>query len=223
MAATTTGTVHAARRPLLALTTTVAALSALVATFLGVWRVAVLFNPVYPFTVDVGVATPLDVAPRVSGTAGESWAWYSQVTIESHDPLTDARVLAAVAAALPFVLFVAACAVVVVLCRRLWLGRSFARTATWSLVVLAALCAATAVAAPWAEALSTRRALLALGYPTSGDVGTGPLDEREWVTMPWFDLGGVTWPLAALALLLVLVAVVTRSGERLQRDTDGLV
>ncbi|WP_435736360.1 hypothetical protein V5D56_16440 [Cellulosimicrobium sp. PMB13] len=223
MASTTTAAVRAAHRPLLTLTTTVAVLAAVVATLLGLWRVAVLFNPAYPFTVDAGVATPLDVSPRVAGAAGESWSWYSQVTVESHDPLTDARVLAAVAGALPFVLFVAACAVVVLLCRRLWLGRSFARTATWGLAALAALCATTAVVAPWAQTLSTRRALVALGYPTSGDVGTGPLDEREWVAMPWFDLGSVSWPLAALALLLVLVAVVARSGERLQRDTDGLV
>ena len=71
-------------------------------------------------------------------------------------------------------------------------------------------------------ALAVASAAAALGMPTDG-FQVADSDSQTWVVPAGFDLQDLNWPVLALAAVLLLVALLWRHGERLQRDTEGLV
>jgi len=178
------------------------------------------------FWAEVPVATPLELTPQVSGSAGEAYAAYSTVVIHSYEPLVGARVMAGLAVGLRFALFIAACAVVVLLAARLWRRMRFSTFATWSVAGFGMASIAVAFTAPWLQLTSTVRGVTELGYPLAGDdpsLAGIPRDEREWVVPPEFTLQDTDWLLLAFGVILLLAAVLLRGAQRLQRDTEGLV
>lgn len=175
------------------------------------------------FTVNVAVATPLDLTPTVQGSIGESTVAYDTVVISSYEPLTGARVQLALAVALRFAVFIAACAVIIMLAARLWRGRPFVAAASVMLGALGLFAGVVAFAAPWLQASGTTDGVTALGFPLSGDSAGGDLAAAEWIVPPSFAVQDTDWLLLGFGLVLCLVAALVLHGRRLQRDTEGLV
>lgn|GEM_PF-1987245 len=178
------------------------------------------------FWAEVPVATPLELTPQVTGGAGEAYAAYSTVIIYSYEPLVAARVMAGLAIGLRFGLFIAACAIVVLLAIRLWRRMRFSTLATGSVAGFGIASIAVAFTAPWLQLTSIVRGVTELGYPLTGDdpsLAGIPRDEREWVVPPEFTLQDTDWLLLAFGIILLLAAVLLRGAQRLQRDTEGLV
>jgi len=178
------------------------------------------------FWAEVPVATPLELTPQVSGSAGEAYAAYSTVVIRSDEPLVGARGMAGLAVGLRFALFIAACAVVVLLAVRLWRRMRFSTLATGSVAGFGLASVVVAFAAPWLQLTSIVRGVTELGYPLAGDdpsLAGIPRDAREWVVPPEFTLQDTDWLLLAFGVILLLAAVLLRGAQRLQRDTEGLI
>jgi hypothetical protein len=111
--------------------------------------------------------------------------------------------------------FVAAAVVIVLLCRRLWTGRTFATSAAFGLLTLSVFALVTAWLAPWLRHRADAIALDQLGYSTSGG--------DQWVSLPRYDLGVIDGPLLVLGTVLLLAGLVYLGAQRLQHDTEGLV
>ncbi|SEB85616.1 hypothetical protein SAMN04489806_1958 [Paramicrobacterium humi] len=195
----------------------IAALVGLVAVGLAIWFVEWTYSR--PFAFSVGYAAP--GYPDVASTA-ETAQFYDSISVESDEPLDASRALRSVAIALPLTMFVAGALGVIVLARRLLSSRPFARAARGLLVAIAALAAAVGIAVPALEAAATASAVAALSMPTDGFHVADP-DSQAWVVPAGFELQDLNWPVLALATVLLLIALVWRHGERLQRDTEGLV
>lgn len=213
-------TVLASRARSAALTVTIIAgvLLAVTTAFFALWLVSDVFNP--EWIVEVPVASPLDVVPLVAGAAAESHTYaYGTVVVSSYAALALPRTLAAISMALNFSVALVTVVMVIVLAARVRTQRSFTRAATVGIVVLGALSAVTAFAAPWLERLSVAATVSELGYPTSGEVAPA----GEWVVPPAFTLQDTNWPLLFVGALFLLTAVLFTRARRLQRDTEGLV
>lgn len=175
------------------------------------------------FLVEVPVATPLERTPIVAGTTGESTVAYNTVLISSYEPLTDARFALAMAVALRFAVFFGACGAVIVLAVRLWHRRPFTRLATGTLGSLGVFAVAVGFIASWLTVSGIHSGVTALGFPLSGDSAPGALEDAEWIVPPTFALQDADWILLGLGVLLCLIAGLMAHGQRLQRDTEGLV
>lgn len=177
------------------------------------------------FTLSIPVATPgVDtnlIETQFSnehltvGYEGDTW-------IRSDQPLLGARILTGIATALPFIIVLAGGIGVMVLARKLGRRQPFTRALRWTLGLLGALTALSAVSIGWFEALAAQVAATALGLPTVDDVAD--LDSESWVVVPSFDpLQDLNWPFFLLGVVLILVSALLVRAARMQRDTEGLV
>lgn len=170
------------------------------------------------------VATPLGTVPNLQGTIGDSSVTYSTVGIESSEPLFGARMAIAVSEALYFLLFIAGCASVVLICRRLWKNRPFTVFAHWSLLVLGVLAGATALLSPWLSEVSRHLAAKALGFPGTATAIPEAAGDTQWiVTSDVFSFQDANHSLLALGVVLILLSLAFRRGTAMQSDSDGLV
>jgi len=178
------------------------------------------------FAFSVPVALPADSTNLIdtqfsdehltAGYEGDTW-------IRTDAPLVMARVLTGAATALPFLVVMTGCVGVIVLARRLGLRRPFTRALRWTLGLLGALTATSAICIPWFEKLAVESAVAALGLPTSGDM-VQDADTDAWVVPAGFDpLQDLNWPFFLLGVVLILVSVLLVRASRMQRDTDGLI
>lgn len=175
------------------------------------------------FAFPASVATPLERVPLVQGTSGNSAVTYSTVQIESTDALIGPRMASAISEGLYFLLFIAGCIAVILICRRLFKDRPFTRVAHWALLGLGTLAIITSIASPWLAANSHHLAATELGFPTSGFEVANP-DTDEWIsTDGGFDIQDVNHSLFGLGAVLGLTSLAFRQGRRLQQDNDGLV
>ncbi|QLD12075.1 hypothetical protein [Microbacterium oleivorans] len=178
----------------------------------------------------VNIVPPRDRTPRL-GIDSEVETFYRTVTIIDEHASGWVRLLAWLPNASMGLLILAGCVFVFVQTRRMLRGRMFSRSTTASLAILGVLAILVAVVAPMVDAQATVIALR--------DLGANSLDARAGLyDAP--DLGGIdvvvpdpawsprlllarsNWLLAGVGGILLL-AVAAGRGERLQRDTDGLV
>ncbi|WP_298040702.1 hypothetical protein [uncultured Microbacterium sp.] len=195
-----------------------ASLTIAVATGLAIWFVEWTFTR--PFAFGVAYAGP--DFPAVASTT-ETQQFWGDVVIESDAPLTAARILSAIATALPLLVYIAAAIGVIVLALRMSTARSFRPAGRVALVSVAVASLVTAVVRPLFEALAVAEATAALRLPTSGDDVADPTRD-PWVVPAGFDLlQDMDWPYLGIAVVLALVALLWSRAERMQKDTEGLV
>lgn len=141
-----------------------------------------------------------DASPAIV-TAG-----YDTVTLVVDGAPDSARAALIVAAVVSSLLTIGICAAVAWLCLRVFVGRPFVRSATWGIGVVAILVIVTGMAAPFFTGLANAETAKAL-----------ELDELP-ILLIVFDPAPVAWGLA-----LAVVAAAFEIGQRLQRETEGLI
>jgi len=179
----------------------------------------------------VNIVPPQDRTPRLGGDPGVE-TFYRTVTIIDEHASGGVRLLAWLPNASMGLLILAGCVFVFVQTRRMLRGRMFSRSTTVSLAVLGVLAILVAVVAPMVDAQATVIALRDLGVNTL-DARTGLYDAPELsgidyvvpdpVWSPRLLVARTNWLLAGVGGILLLLAVAAGRGERLQRDSDGLV
>ncbi|MDN8549612.1 hypothetical protein PUW81_010900 [Microbacterium sp. NM3R9] len=179
----------------------------------------------------VNIAPPRDRVPRIGGDA-DLEAFYRTVTIIDEDAPGWVRLLAWIPNAAMGLLILAGCVFVFVQTRRMLHGTMFGRFTTVGLAVLGVLAVAVAVLAPIVDAQATVVALADLGVnvldPRSGLYDSPDLAGADYVVpapvgSPRQLLAQTNWLLAGVGGILVLLAVAAGRGERMQRDSEGLV
>ncbi len=176
-------------------------------------RVLYIFDAVY--AIDAMVVSTEEVRANLPGDTELTQSYYSTVLLTSHETLPLARSLQALAVGLTTLTFVASAVAILLLCRRLWTGRTFATSAAVGLLVVAGLTLLTAWLSPWLRHRADELALDTMGYATSG--GT------RWVELPYYGVGSADGAVLVLGVVLALTALVYLGSRRLQRDTEGLV
>ncbi|MBX9472333.1 hypothetical protein [Microcella sp.] len=167
------------------------------------------------YDLEVGLGSPMGVPASIPGDSSLSSSYYWTVLISSFEPLEGPKQLQALAIWVTTLTFVAAAVVILLLCRRLWTGRTFATSAATGLLILAVLALVTAWLAPWLRHRADSIALEQLGYATSGG--------EQWVQVHRYDLGGIDGPLLVLGTVLLLAGLVYLGARQLQNDTKGLI
>lgn len=167
------------------------------------------------YDLEVGLGSPMGVAANIPGDSAQSTSYYWTVLISSFESLDEPKLLQALAIWVTTLTFLAAAVVILLLCRRLWTGRTFAASAASGLLVLAALSLVTAWLAPWLRHRAASIALEQLGYATSGG--------EQWVQVHRYDIGVIDGPLFVLGTVLLLAGLVYLGARQLQNDTKGLV
>lgn len=167
------------------------------------------------YDLEVGLGSPQGVAANIPGDSDQSTSYYWTVLISSFEPLEASKSLQALAIWVTTLTFVAASVVILLLCRRLWTGRTFATSTAIGMLILSALALVTAWLAPWLRHRADSIALEQLGYATSGG--------EQWVSVHHYDIGVIDGPLLVLGTVLLLAALVYFGARRMQRDTEGLV
>lgn len=179
----------------------------------------------------VNIVPPRDRVPRIGGDAGIE-TFYRTVTIIDEDASGWVRLLAWIPNAAMGLLILAGCVFVFVQTRRMMRGSVFGRFTTIGLAVLGLLAIAVAVLSPMIDSQATVVAL--------GDLGVNTLDPRSGlydspdlvgvdyvvpdpVASPRQLLALTNWLLVGVGGTLVLLAVAAARGERMQRDSEGLV
>ncbi|RXZ68267.1 hypothetical protein [Agromyces albus] len=109
------------------------------------------------------------------------------------------------------------CLIVFILGMHLLERRPFARSATWSIFAAAVLVMATGTLAPFLHAISDAEVVQFLGDTVTAGPNTGGAEVLVFFGLT-IDPAPFGWGLA-----LSVVAAAFQLGERLQRDTDGLV
>lgn len=176
-------------------------------------RVVYIFEGGY--ALEVGLGSPQGVEAPIPGGNDQSSADYWTVLLSTYEDLQLPKLLQASAVGLTTLTFVAAAVVILLLCRRLWTGRTFAVSAASGLLVLAGFALVTAWLAPWLRHRADELALDQLGYATSGG--------EQWVELRHYDIGSVDSALLVLGVVLALTGLVYLGARRMQRDTEGLV
>lgn len=175
------------------------------------------------------------ITPRVPFI--DSWAEltkdsgdaYAGVLISSAEPLVMPRILQATAAALGSLTIMVGSLLVVLLAVRMLRGRSFTRLLRWGLAILGLLVMVAAAVAPQLEALAVDLAVQDLGYPIYNPASDGVMVENspEYIPLNLWDglwvLDRVDIVMFLLGIVIAAFAALVAEGERLQRDTDGLV
>jgi len=176
-------------------------------------RIAYLLRDGY--TLEAGLGSPNGVAAELSADTAQTSSQFWTVLISTSELVPTAPMLQTIAVALTSLTFLAAAVVVVLLCRRLWTGRTFAASAAAGMLALGVLALIVAVLAPWLRHHADAVALEHLGYDTTGG--------ERWVQLREFDLGSIDGSLLTLGVVLILVALVYAGAKGMQRDTEGLV
>jgi len=188
---------------------------------------AVILNDIvriaYVFMGGYSIETALDsfqgMPADVAGANELNTAQYWSVLVNTDENTDTSRVLHAVAIGLTTVVFVACAITILLLCRRLWTGRTFTVSASVGVLVVSLLTIVTAWFSPWLRHTADELAFAATPFqkePVEGTTGA-------WLELPHFDIGSVNSPLLVLGVILGLMALVYLGARRLQRDTDGLV
>jgi len=146
---------------------------------------------------DVPLAAPLD--------AGFAGATFDAVSL-TVDLSAGGRAAMMGAAAVSSLLVLGICAALAWLCVRVFLGKPFVRSATWGIGVVAILVLVAGMVGPLLTGIANAEAALAL------DTAQLPPLLVE------LDLSPLAW-----AFALTVVAAAFEIGQRLQRDTEGLV
>lgn len=175
-------------------------------------RVVYMFEGAYE--IEALILSPDGMPANLSGDTEMTTSYHWSVLLTSQLALAVPRTLQAVAIGLTSTTFVAGAVAVLLLCRRLWTGRTFAPSAAVGLLIVSALTIATAWFAPGLRHRADELALTEMGYPTTGPV---------WVELPYYDAFGVDESVLLLGLVLGLTALVYLGARRLQRDTEGLI
>ncbi|GAA4364431.1 hypothetical protein [Paeniglutamicibacter cryotolerans] len=176
-----------------------------------------------PFVIHPTVATLLDMIPRVKGSIGKSHVTYSNIQIESAEALVGSRVATIVSEGLYFLLFIAGCLAVILICRRLWKDRPFSSLVHWALLGLGTVALFTSTTSPWLTNVADAMAAHQLGFPTSG-AEVADTEIQEWISANgFFDIQNVNYFLFGLGAVLALTSLAFGRGTRLQRGTEGLV
>jgi hypothetical protein len=176
-------------------------------------RVLYLFEGAYDLEVLVG--SPSGVSAGLDGDTELTQSYHWSVLVSSQEALQSARALQALSVGLTTLTFVAGAVTIMLLCRRLWTGRTFAPSAAVGLLVVSGLTLVTAWLAPWLRHRADEIALEALGYSTSG--GT------RWVELPYYDAWSADGAVLVLGVVLGLAGLVYLGSRRLQHDTEGLI
>ncbi|ASN38303.1 hypothetical protein CGQ24_04265 [Arthrobacter sp. 7749] len=176
------------------------------------------------FVFEAWMATPMNEVPQLRGSIGESHLTYGSAFVESDEKLFGPRLFLAISEALYFLLFIAGCAAIIMICRRLWKNHPFTALAHWAMLVLGAMAGMTALFAPWLADVSTHLAAAELGIPgTATQIPENAGDVNWLVTSAEFSFQDANHPLLALGVVLILLSLVLRRGQRLHLDADGLV
>jgi hypothetical protein len=200
-------------RALLLLVSAITLLLALGLLINDLVRVLYIFEGAYDLTALLGSPQGVPANLAGDGELSESYLW--SVLLSSHHELQGPRMLQALAVGLTTLTFAASAVVILLLCRRLWTGRTFATSAATGLLVVSGLTMVTAWLSPWLRHRADELALAEMGYPTSGS--------DRWVELPYFDAWSADGSVLVLGVVLALVALVYLGSRRLQRDTEGLV
>lgn len=156
---------------------------------------------------------PADIPGGNDLNTAEHW----KLMLYTYENVDTSRMLQTLAIALTTLTFVAGAITILLLCRRLWTGRTFASSTAVGVLVVAFLTMATAWVAPWLRHTADSLALAATPFPTDESGG------NRWVELPYFDVGSVDGTVLLLGVVLALTALVYLGARRLQRDTEGLV
>ena len=138
--------------------------------------------------------------------AGFAGATFDTVTLTLADLSAGGRAFLIGAAVLSWLVVFGICVVLVWLCIRVFLGKPFGAFATWGIGVVAILVVLSGMGTPLLTGMAAQRAALALN-----------VDELP-IFLVEVDLAPLAWGFA-----LAVVAAAFQLGQRLQRDTDGLV
>ncbi|MEV8253032.1 hypothetical protein AB0O95_03600 [Rhodoglobus sp. NPDC076762] len=152
-------------------------------------------------------------------TAGASSivsAQYESVTIVASDLSTAARGYLAAEAATSGLLIIGLSVVVAMLGMRLLAKRPFARSVTWASMAAAIITLAVGMTAPFLAGLARAEVVMSLG--TDNVTAANNSSEGFSLFMTTVDLAPIGW-----AFALAMVAAAFQVGQRLQRETDGLV
>ncbi len=156
-----------------------------------------------------------------SGVDPPVFAQYQTIQVDTTRDLPVPVILTDIATVAPFAVFLLGCVLVLVLCRRLWTGRSFTRPATVSLAVLGGLVLAASVVVPWLRIAAVDQASRALGLPLAPTGAAEP--GYAWVVPPTFGEQSVDWPMLILGVVLVFLAALLHRGTKMQDDLAGLI
>lgn len=154
---------------------------------------------------------------------------YTGVLVSSDDPLVTPRLLLAAQSLLILLVMYTAGAMLVLLALQLLRQRPFARTLRWGLVALGTLIMLSSAVGPQLGALSSDLGLIELGVPLgdSGSVSSLTADSADTGLLHLWDSISVLSRIELVPLLLgtvlSMIGFLISDGERMQRDTEGLV
>lgn len=203
MTTTAAKTVVLLEKGLLGLIAGVASAVAVIESVLLVGRIMTLAAAERTTLHDVGLADPVPV--DVGGSASVVSAAYDTVTIVVDGLSAPARGALIAAAVLSTLLTIGICAVLIWLCLRVFLGRPFVRSATWGIGFVAILVLLAGLGAPFLRGIANTEAVAQVGADDA-------------LLIADLDLGPLGW-----AFALIVVAAAFEIGQRLQRETEGLV
>ena len=161
------------------------------------------------------------------------WTMYDAVRIVALDPPLASRLLRIAGFGLYGLLIISACAITIVLCRRLLVGRPFSRGASAAVGGLGLLCSVVAAAAPALLLEGDYLAVADLGLRmfdagTTSYLDAGSPGDAEALWPDRFDrlsvvLTRTNWLLDGVGGILLVIAAAFRRGTAMQCDTEGLV
>lgn len=138
--------------------------------------------------------------------AGFANATFDTVSLTVTDLSAGGRAALVAAEALSSLLAIGICVALAWLCLRVFLGKPFVKSATWGIGIVAILVLVASMIRPLLTAIGEAEAARVLGA------------EQLPLLLMVVDPGPIAWGLA-----LAVVAAAFEIGQRLQRDTEGLV
>lgn len=154
------------------------------------------------------MALEQDAAERIAEVPGVAAAAFDSVTITAEGLSTSPRALLATADVLGSIGIIGLCVVVAWICVRLFIGRPFSAAVTWGIGTAAILVMAGGLLSQTVRANAHTEITSELGLTAVG------LPSFEMT----IDLAPIGWGLA-----LAVIAGAFEIGQRMQRETEGLV
>jgi len=194
------------------------------ALLVGIVNLIVLtFQTTHVLTANVLGVTGLPISNAqspefVDGVAAVSDARYDSVTLTLEGLPIELRWLMVSDTAVSAMLGIGLSVIVFVLGTQLLKQRPFARAATRSTLAAAVLVMATGMFSPFLHAISNAEVVKFLGDGVVANHDNGFNEEGLILFGILVDLSPLAWGLA-----LAVVAAAFEFGERLQRDSDGLI
>lgn len=185
--------------------------------------VALIVRAVQLLTADDVTVPGLEIANSRSpefadGIAAITSISYDTATLAINGLPTGIRVLMVSQETVGSTLGIGLSVIVFVLGRRLLKKRPFARSATWSALAASVLVMATGMFSPLLQGIAHAEVVQFLGESVLAHRDSGIGEEGLVLFGVLIDLSPIAWGLA-----LGVVAATFEFGERLQRETDGLV